>query len=184
MKIGIISDKHNLIRPETAAALTGCDAILHGGDISRQEVLDELRKIAPVYVVRGNNDKEWAEHIPWSLDFELAGLRIYMTHKKKDLPEDLSPYDLVVYGHSHKYDLKEPAEGEAGPVLLNPGSCGPRRFGQPITLAVAEIEEVQDPADESAGDPNGKGGASAKPKITIYQIDIPHPAPRHSANNA
>ena len=135
--IGIISDTHGLLRSEVMEALNGCDVILHGGDINRQDIIDQLEEIAPVYVVRGNNDKDWAEHIPMFLDFELAGLHIYMTHKKKDLPEDLSNYDLVVFGHSHKYE--ESRQGKT--VLLNPGSCGPRRFHQAITMATAEITE-------------------------------------------
>ena len=135
MKIGIISDTHGLLRPEVIKAFDGCEAILHGGDINRQEIIDQLEEIAPVHVVRGNNDKDWAEHIPMFLDFELAGLRIYMTHKKKDLPADLSSYDLVVFGHSHKYE--ESRLGKT--LLLNPGSCGPRRFHQAITMATAEI---------------------------------------------
>ena len=146
--IAIISDTHGLLRPEVTDALQGCDAILHGGDINRQDIIDQLEVIAPVYVVRGNNDKDWAEHIPMFLDFELAGLRIYMTHKKKDLPEDLSNYDLVVFGHSHKYE--ESRQGKT--ILLNPGSCGPRRFHQAITMATAETE---------------KGG------ITVTRIEIP-----------
>ena len=60
-----------------------------------------------------------------------------MTHRKKDLPADLSMYDLVVYGHSHKYE--ESVQGST--MMLNPGSCGPRRFHQAITMAVAEISE-------------------------------------------
>ena len=135
--IGIISDTHGLLRSEVMEELNGCDVILHGGDINRQDIIDQLDAIAPVYVVRGNNDKDWAEHIPMFLDFELAGLHIYMTHKKKDLPEDLSNYDLVVFGHSHKYE--ESRQGKT--VLLNPGSCGPRRFHQAITMATAEITE-------------------------------------------
>jgi putative phosphoesterase len=135
--IGIISDTHGLLRSEVMEALNGCDVILHGGDINRQDIIDQLDAIAPVYVVRGNNDKDWAEHIPMFLDFELAGLHIYMTHKKKDLPEDLSNYDLVVFGHSHKYE--ESSQGKT--VLINPGSCGPRRFHQAITMATAEITE-------------------------------------------
>lgn len=146
--IGIISDTHGLLRSEVMEALNGCDVILHGGDINRQDIIDQLEEIAPVYVVRGNNDKDWAEHIPMFLDFELAGLHIYMTHKKKDLPEDLSNYDLVVFGHSHKYE--ESRKGKT--VLLNPGSYGPRRFHQAITMATAEITE------------NG---------ITIKRIEIP-----------
>ena len=101
MKLGVISDTHGLLRPEVLSALEGCEAILHGGDINRQGIIDTLETIAPVYVVRGNNDEEWAEHIPLFLDIELSGLRIYMTHKKKDLPRDLTSYGLVVFGHSH-----------------------------------------------------------------------------------
>lgn len=136
-KIGILSDTHGLLRPEVLVALEGCDAILHGGDINRQEIIERLEQIAPVYAVRGNNDKEWAEHLPLFLDFQLSGLHIYMTHKKKDLPKELSSYDLVVYGHSHRYEQRT----EGGTILINPGSCGPRRFNQDITLAVMELDE-------------------------------------------
>ncbi len=149
MKIGVLSDTHGMLRPEVLSALEGCEAILHGGDINRQEIIDRLSEIAPVYVVRGNNDREWAERIPLFLDFGLAGLRVYMTHKKKDLPADLSPYDLVIVGHTHRYD--EARQG--GALLLNPGSCGPRRFNQAITLAVLTVEDGV---------------------IAVRRVDIPH----------
>lgn len=149
MKIGVISDTHGLLRPEALSALNGCQAILHAGDICHQEIIDELGKIAPVYVVRGNNDKEWAEHIPVLLDFEIVGRRIYMTHKKTDLPDDLSPYDLVIFGHSHRFEKSR----QGNTLLLNPGSCGPRRFNQSITLATLEIEDRN---------------------IAVTRIDIPH----------
>ena len=156
MKIGIISDTHDLLRPEVINALQGCGCILHGGDISSQKVLDQLEEIAPVKAVRGNNDKDWAEHLPVFLDFELAGLRIYMTHKKKDLPGDLTPYDLVIYGHSHQYAYAwQDYAGKHRTLLLNPGSCGPRRFIQPITMAVLRT------------DPDG---------WAVEQITIPHAA--------
>lgn len=149
MKIGVISDTHGLLRPEALSALKGCGAILHGGDINRQEILDALSKIAPVYAVRGNNDRDWAEGIPLFLDFTLAGLRVYMTHKKKDLPSDLSAWDLVVFGHSHRYEMTR----LGGTLLLNPGSCGPRRFNQAITLAVLEVADGE---------------------IDVRRVDIPH----------
>jgi putative phosphoesterase len=153
MKIGIISDTHGLLREEVILALEGCEAILHGGDINRQEIIDRLEEIAPVFVVRGNNDKDWAEHIPMSLDFKLASLRVYMTHKKKDLPKDLSDYGLVVFGHSHKYE--ENRQGNT--IIINPGSCGPRRFHQAITMATAEIVDGT---------------------VTINRVDIPQKATR------
>ena len=137
MKVGILSDTHGLLRPEVIGALEGCEVILHGGDINRQGILDRLKQIAPVHAVRGNNDKEWAEHVPESLEITLAGARVYMTHKKKALPSDLSGYDLVIYGHSHRYE----EQNQGRTLLLNPGSCGPRRFRLPVTMAVAEIME-------------------------------------------
>ena len=142
MKIIILSDTHDLLRPEVLALLPGCGCILHGGDISSQKILDQLAQFAPVRVVRGNNDKEWAEGLPPYLDVEVGGLRVYMTHKKKDLPKDLTPYDLAVFGHSHQYSNTWVEHG-AGQrtLLLNPGSCGPRRFHQPITLALLTIAE-------------------------------------------
>lgn len=136
MKIGVLSDTHGLLRQEVLDHLRDSDAILHGGDINNEGILMTLRSIAPVYVVRGNNDREWAQDIPPYLDFTLAGLRVYMTHKKRDLPADLSPYALAVCGHTHRYE--ELRQGKT--VLLNPGSCGPRRFNQAITLAIVTVE--------------------------------------------
>ena len=138
MRIGVVSDSHGLLRPEVTAVLEGCSVILHGGDIGGQDILDALGELAPVYAVRGNNDwGSWGEGIPLTLDLPLGGLRICMAHMKRDLPGDLSPYDLVITGHTHRY-----LEGRQGrTLLLNPGSCGPRRFGQPITFALAEAGE-------------------------------------------
>ena len=142
MKIGVLSDTHDLLRPEVIDALQGCDHLLHAGDISSREILDRLNEIAPVRAVRGNNDKDWAEGLPLFLDFKLCGLRICMAHKKKDLPKDLSGYDLAVCGHSHQYaeTWLDTAE-KWRTLLLNPGSCGPRRFVQPITLAILNVRE-------------------------------------------
>ena len=136
-RIGVISDTHGLIRDEVKEILTTCQVILHGGDINRQAVLDELAQIAPVHAVRGNNDKEWAEHIPETLCLEIMGLSILMIHNKQHLPKDLGDRNLIIYGHSHRYEEKQ----EGGRTWLNPGSCGPRRFRQPITMAVVEVEE-------------------------------------------
>ena len=63
-RVAVLSDTHGLLRPEVIQIVTGCDAIIHGGDINNQKILDQLSALAPLYVVRGNNDKEWAEHLP------------------------------------------------------------------------------------------------------------------------
>lgn len=136
-RIGVISDTHGLLREDVLEYLKGCHVILHGGDINKQSILDTLQELAPVHAVRGNNDKEWAEYLPETLDITLAGLRIYMIHNKKQIKERICGKDIIIYGHSHKYEEKR----ENGQLWLNPGSCGARRFGLPITMAVIEIEE-------------------------------------------
>ena len=135
MKLAILSDTHGLLRPEVVEHLKTADAILHGGDINKQSIVDQLRQYAPLYVVRGNNDKEWAEDIPHDLTITLDGVTFYMVHNKKELPATLNGVDVVVFGHSHKYVQEE----KNGILWLNPGSCGPRRFHQEITMMMAEL---------------------------------------------
>lgn len=135
-KIGILSDTHGLLRPEILEILAGCDVIFHGGDINRPEIVEELQKIAPLYVVRGNNDKGWAEAIPHDLTATVEGLTFYMVHNKKEAAENLEGIDIVLFGHSHKY-TETVIENR---LWLNPGSCGRRRFHQEITMAVMTVE--------------------------------------------
>lgn len=137
MKLAILSDTHGLLRPEVLDRLKSVDAILHGGDINRRDIVDQLRQYAPLYVVRGNNDKEWAEAIPHDLTVTLGGVTFCVVHNRKEVPADLSEVDAVVFGHSHKYAEEE----RDGRLWLNPGSCGPRRFRQEITLMMAEAED-------------------------------------------
>ena len=137
VKIGVISDTHGLLREEVLEILRDCDCIFHGGDINNQGVLDALGKIAPVYVVRGNNDKAWAGAIPHDLKVTLDGVTFCMVHNRKELPADLDGVDAVVFGHSHKYVQEE----KDGLLWLNPGSCGPRRFHQEITMMMAELTD-------------------------------------------
>ena len=136
MKIAILSDTHGLLRPQVKEYLQTADAILHGGDINKQSIVQELEQYGPLYIVRGNNDKEWAAGIPHDLKVTLDGVTFYMVHNKKEVSADLTGVDVVVYGHSHKYSQEE----KEGVLWLNPGSCGPRRFNQEITMAMLEIE--------------------------------------------
>ena len=98
MRLAILSDTHGLLRPEVAELLKSADAILHGGDINRQSIVDQLRQYAPLYVVRGNNDKEWAEAIPHDLTVTLGGVTFCVVHNRKEVPADLSGVDAVVFG--------------------------------------------------------------------------------------
>ena len=140
MKIAILSDTHGLLRPAVLEYLKTADAVFHGGDINKPEIVEQLRQYAPLYIVRGNTDRgAWAEAIPHDLTVTLDGVTFAMVHNKKELPADLTGVDVVVFGHSHKY-----VQEKMGNVLwLNPGSCGPRRFHQEITMMMAELTDGQ-----------------------------------------
>ena len=136
MKIGVISDTRGLLRPEVVDKLRSCDAILHAGDVNQPELLDALRAIAPLYVVLGNNDKDWAEELPQTLRVELGGVRILMIHNKRELPKKLGDVQVIVFGHSHKY-FEQTIDDR---LWLNPGSCGKLRFDQEISFALLHID--------------------------------------------
>ncbi len=136
-KIAVISDTHGILRPAAVEQLRSSELILHGGDVADQKTLDRLGECARVIAVRGNCDKEWAEELPQEACFELYSKKIYMVHNRKQMSAKAEGADVVIYGHSHKYEEKE----EDGRLWLNPGSGGPRRFGRPATMAVLEINE-------------------------------------------
>ena len=137
-RIAIISDTHGLLRPEVREILEGCDHILHGGDIADQKIYDEISSIKPCTFVRGNADKDWAEFIPPEQELKLLGFSFYMVHNRKHIRKNLAGVDFVVYGHSHKYENYV----MDGIHYLNPGSCGQRRFHQPVTMMVLTVDDV------------------------------------------
>lgn len=138
-RVAVLSDTHGLLRPEVMRAVAECDAVIHAGDLDQPSVLETLQRMAPVYVVRGNNDWTLPEGVPMSLCFCIEACRFFMVHDRRDVPQELTNVDVVIFGHSHKY-----AEfTEDGRLWLNPGSCGRRRFRSEITYAILTVEGSQ-----------------------------------------
>ena len=138
IRVGVISDTHGLLRPEAISALRGSDLIIHAGDVGNPELIEELRGVAPTFIVRGNIDKEsWAAALPMTEVVEIGGLLFYVLHEISQL--DFDPADAgfaaVVYGHSHVPSI----ESRQGVLFLNPGSAGPRRFKLPVTVARVRV---------------------------------------------
>ncbi len=100
-KIGIISDTHGLLRPEVLEILKDCKYILHAGDVNKDEILNVLRSMGNLYVVRGNNDKDWAENLRISLNFTIMviggslGAASVNDNVRKILPELLKDFQVV-----------------------------------------------------------------------------------------
>ena len=142
MKIGLIADTHDLLRPQALAALQGVDQLIHAGDIGGPQILAELERIAPLSVVRGNNDGDaWADAIPERLTLRFGAVSLYVLHdlKQLDIDPKAAGIDVVIAGHSHK-PLHEERDGV---LYLNPSSAGPRRFKLPIGVAILHIDGEQ-----------------------------------------
>ena len=138
-RIGLISDTHGLLRPEALAFLCGSDFIVHAGDIGDPGILEELSALAPVTVVRGNNDRgPWAEAIAETEVLRIGDIFIYVLHNLAELNLDpvAAGFQVVVSGHSHK----PLAERRDGVLYVNPGSSGPRRFKLPIAVGELEVK--------------------------------------------
>jgi putative phosphoesterase len=120
------------LRPEALSFLRGAEHIIHAGDIGTPEILEELRALAPVTAVRGNNDRgRWA---PTTANLVVDEVAIHVLHDVGELR--LPPgVRVVVSGHSHKPMVQE----REGVLYVNPGSAGPRRFTLPIALGELKI---------------------------------------------
>lgn len=138
--VGLISDTHGLLRPEAADALRGAGvtAIVHAGDVGDASILDDLAAIAPVTAVRGNVDAgDLARRLPPSAILTVEGVSIYALHILEDLvlvPE-AAGVQVVVTGHTHEPRILT----RRGVLFVNPGSAGPRRFRQPVTLGLLHV---------------------------------------------
>ncbi|GAO05123.1 metallophosphoesterase family protein [Anaeromyxobacter sp. PSR-1] len=145
MRVGLLSDTHDLLDPALPALFRGCALLVHAGDVVRPEILDALAVVAPVAAVRGNNDRDPAfDALPETARLALGALRALVVHDlgPRDRPRPPArpllardPPELVIHGHSHR-----PGAARLGPTLyVNPGSAGPRRFRLPRTAAILTV---------------------------------------------
>ena len=159
VKIGLVSDTHGFFDTRLEELLAGVELILHAGDVGKQEVLDELQRIAPVRAVRGNVDPSQLG-LPSSMTLNLGKTRLELLHElpvpqaalekwgsqaglKGDAARGrdafLRGFDhstrVVVFGHSHV----PCALVLGGKLFFNPGSAGKQRFSLPRSCGVLDV---------------------------------------------
>jgi uncharacterized protein len=153
MLIAILADTHlprgNRKLPEACLArLHEAELVLHAGDISTVDVLEQLSALGPPLVaVHGNVDEvALSERLPAQLELELAGARVAMTHDAGPAQGRLARMrrrfpraDAVIFGHSH-IPLHE-AEATEGFQIFNPGSPTDRRRQPRFTMGLARVED-------------------------------------------
>jgi len=142
MTVGLISDTHGYFDPEIPTLFAGVQHILHAGDIGGQQIVDELRALAPVTAVLGNNDFD-----PGYRDtevIELNGWRI-LVHHIVGRPHPGSSMlahvaraqaQVVIFGHTHERSL----DREGGVLWVNPGYFGKPRPMVRRSLALLHLK--------------------------------------------
>lgn len=132
MLIGLISDTHipdraKQIPQNVIEAFSDVDLILHAGDLTSLEVIEELEKIAPVMAVQGNMDRVNGISLPNAKTLEAEGVKIGMVHGEVYPRADTQQLlylakeldvDILVSGHSHQPKIEQ----KDGVLLINPGS--------------------------------------------------------------
>ena len=143
MKIGLISDTHNYLDPQTLDYFAECDEIWHAGDFGTIKIADQLKEVAPLVGVYGNIDgQDVRKEYPLHQRFMCEGLDVWMTHiggipgryciPIREEMENNTP-ELFICGHSHI--LKVARDQKMDKMLyMNPGAAGRHGFQTERTI--------------------------------------------------
>jgi putative phosphoesterase len=151
MLIGLISDTHVNDRVEEIPELVfktfkDVDLIIHAGDITSQDVLDKLNKIAPVTAIQGNMDGVYGLKLPKTEIITVGDLKIGIAHGEVYPRGDEQQLyylalelgaDILITGHSHQSSIKK----IKGILLLNPGSPTVPVLADPTVMLLDIINE-------------------------------------------
>lgn len=141
MRLRILSDIHDHLhhlQPGVRFLNDRTDLLICCGDLCSPFVMDQLQKYgAPVHIVFGNNDadlfritRKSSERVQVHgelLELDLQGFRVGVKHYD-NIAAGLARsglYDLVCYGHNHRFRLERHGNTSA----LNPGSIMGAAFG-------------------------------------------------------
>lgn len=149
MRIGLISDTHSFLDERVFQYFEECDEIWHAGDIGDLSVTDRLADFKPLRAVWGNIDDHLARRtFKETLDFEVEGVRVVMTHiggKPYAYSNNIKPYlianppKLFICGHSHICRVE--MDKKLGMIYMNPGAAGNHGFHQQKTLLRFTLEQ-------------------------------------------
>jgi putative phosphoesterase len=149
MIIGVLADSHIPKRARDLPAqayqhLSRVEAIIHAGDVLVMDVLERLERIAPVYAVRGNNDRDL--ELPERQLLCWEGVELAVVHDsgpRQGRPARMRRWfphaRVVVFGHSH-VPMNEWHDGQ---LLFNPGSATDRRRQPNHTMGVLRLSDSQ-----------------------------------------
>ena len=155
MKIGIISDTHdNLPQIKIAVEIFNrekVELVLHAGDFVSPFTFLEFKNLnCPLKGVFGNNDgdklylqekfKVIGEIYPAPYIVKINNKNVIMLHKEKliDALAESQRYDVIIYGHTHRSDLRKIGKT----LIINPGECGGWLTGK-STIALLDLKTLE-----------------------------------------
>jgi hypothetical protein len=153
MLIGIMSDTHdNLIYVKKAIELfnkRGVSHVIHAGDYTSPFTLKLFKELTCQYTgIFGNNDGdkllllERAEgnihYQPYIFTLHNRKIVVMHEHHIIDALADSGHYDLVIYGHTHKADIRK----VRNTLVVNPGEAGTWLYGK-STVALVDLEKME-----------------------------------------
>jgi uncharacterized protein len=136
LRIGLISDTHGYLDSKIPEVFKEVDEIWHAGDFGGMSLINELKKLNPLYGVYGNIDgQDIRSEFPLNLELQREGLKILMIHiggypgnydpRARRKIEEVKP-DIFICGHSHI--LKVIRDTKYNMLAMNPGAAGVHGF--------------------------------------------------------
>jgi uncharacterized protein len=148
VRLALIADTHlprgdRRLTERCIEVIRSADLIVHAGDFSTTEVLEELRALGPVAAVHGNVDStELRRALPEALSLEIEGVTLGVVHdagpakgRFERLRARFPDADAVVFGHSHM-PLHEQRDAFQ---IFNPGSPTERRRAPHRSIGEATV---------------------------------------------
>lgn len=150
MIIGLVSDSHDnmpiIKRAVEIFNSKGVEYVIHAGDYVAPFAVKELLKVNARFVgVFGNNDgekkgiKDICDNIyEGQFILELDNKTITIIHAIGDLDQETrEKSDIIVYGHTHKPEIKK-----GRPFFINPGECGGWLSGI-CSVAILNLDKME-----------------------------------------
>jgi len=153
MLIGILSDTHDNV-PLVKKAIdlfneNKVGYVIHAGDYTSPFTLKLFQELRCDYVgIFGNNDgdklllQERAggrlRNQPYIFTLESRKIVVMHEHYVIEALADSGHYDLVVYGHTHKSDLRKVKDT----LVVNPGEVGMYLYGK-STVALVHLDTLE-----------------------------------------
>jgi putative phosphoesterase len=133
MKIVVISDTHtnsiDSLSPRLVDELSSADLIIHAGDFTGKQLVDDLRRIGRFSGVYGNIDgPDVRQQLPEIETIEAEGFRIGVNHPaeggspmtiEQRIRRKFQNVQVIIHGHSHRTKN----EKRDGILWFNPGSA-------------------------------------------------------------